>query len=714
LPIVEAVILLIVLVLLSNIISHYLTFIPVSLIQIALGLVAALFWHFEVPLETDWFLLLFIAPLLYNDGRRFPRRELWRLRGPIFANAIWLVFLTTILGGYLIYLLIPKMPLTVAFALAAILSPTDPVAVQSISKQAKLPENLMHLVSGESLINDASGLIAFKYAIAATVTGAFSMGTAVGDFFYISIVGFLAGLIIMTAIQLLMDVLRRQGIDDVIFNTVLQIATPFVIYLVTEETTHASGVIAVVTAGVLYHARESQIVEDSPELKLVTEKVWDIIIYSLNGIVFVILGIELPVATSQVIQGGQFNTGEALLFALGAWIVIVVIRTIWTYGYILFQRLRNHDAEQPSFRMAVLSGLSGVRGAVTMAGVLSVPLTISSGAGFPTRALMLFVASGVIIISLVAATVTLPLISTTKQPLQTRASASDDITNELDLDLDDDEDEDFEDADDVRQISEDEARAYIMRLAISKIEELRRPNNQRAAYDLILDYQFVIRRLEMNYRADTAMQKVLNDEITLRQVAVGGERAALKDLRKGEKITQTSYVGALRRIERLESRLTQVSGHALPSVMRYWLLFFKHLGRNAAYWLHSEDTDRLHAESNLVERETAKASIKALSEYLAREDVDETQFDNQAIYHLIVHYRNRIERAKAAAGPSHEDAYQHQFNKLRIRALSAERAGIQSLLEAGNINWTMATHLRQYVNYAENVLVMSLNSDESD
>jgi len=148
LPIVEAVILLIVLVLLSNIISHYLTFIPVSLIQIALGLVAALFWHFEVPLETDWFLLLFIAPLLYNDGRRFPRRELWRLRGPIFANAIWLVFLTTILGGYLIYLLIPKMPLTVAFALAAILSPTDPVAVQSISKQAKLPENLMHLVSG--------------------------------------------------------------------------------------------------------------------------------------------------------------------------------------------------------------------------------------------------------------------------------------------------------------------------------------------------------------------------------------------------------------------------------------------------------------------------------------------------------------------------------------------------------------------------------------
>lgn len=706
-PIIEAVILLIVLVLLSNIISHYLTFIPVSLIQIALGLVVALIWKFQIELETDWFLLLFIAPLLYNDGRRFPRRELWRLRGPIFANAIWLVFLTTILGGFLIYWLIPKMPLTVAFALAAILSPTDPVAVQSISKQVKLPDNLMHLVSGESLINDASGLIAFKYAIAATVTGAFSLKTATSDFIYISIVGFLAGLIMMTGIQLLMDVLRRQGIDDVVFNTVLQIATPFVVYLVTEELAHASGVIAVVTAGVLYHARESQIVEDSPELKLVTEKVWDIIIYSLNGVVFVILGIELPVATSQVIKGGQFNTGEALLFALGTWVIIGVIRTLWTYGYILFQRVRKTTTEHPSFRMAILSGLSGVRGAVTMAGVLSVPLTIASGAGFPTRALMLFVASGVIIISLVAATIMLPLISPDGQPLKTRASVSDEIDDELNLDEEDEYPEEP-----VRQISEDEARAYIMRLAISKIEESRRPNNQRAAYDLILDYQFVIRRLEMNYRADDTMQKVLNDELQLREVALAGERDELKQLRQAGKITKTSYVGALRRIERLESRVTQASGRTMPSVLRYWLLFFKHLWRNAAYWLHSEDTDRLHAESNLIERQTAKAAIKTLSHYLARTDIDETQFDNQAIYHLIVHYRNRIERAKAAVAPTHEEEYQHQFNKLRVRALSAERAGIQHLLEAGNVSWAMASRLRQYVNYAENVLVMSLSNDE--
>jgi len=464
-----------------------------------------------------------------------------------------------------------------------------------------------------------------------------------------------------------------------------------------------------VTAGVLYHARENRIVEDSPELKLVTEKVWDIIIYSLNGIVFVILGIELPVATSKVIKGGQFNTWQALFFAFMVWVIIVVIRTVWTYGYVLFERLNHKErTERPGLRMSILSGLSGVRGAVTMAGVLSVPMTIASGAGFPTRSLMLFVASGVIIISLVAATITLPLISTSGQPLQTRASASDENANEIDLDADGEEIP----ADNVRQISEDEARAYIMRLAISKIEELRRPNNQRAAYDLILDYQFVIRRLEMNYRADTAMQKVLEDEIKLREVTLAGERASLKELRRGEKITQTSYVGAIRRIENFENRLTQVAGHTMPSVLRYWRVFFKHMFRNAAYWLHSENTDRLHAENNLIERETAKAAIKSLSQYLASSDVDETQFDNQAVYHLLVQYRNRIERAKAETAPDHEELYQHQINKLRVRALGAERTGIQTLLEAGNITWNMASHLRQYVNYSENVLVMSLNSEE--
>ncbi|MDN5951837.1 MAG: cation:proton antiporter, partial [Loigolactobacillus coryniformis] len=209
--ILEAVIMLVSVVLISNVISHYLTFLPVSLIQITLGLLLALAFKVTIPLRTDWFMLLFIAPLLFNDGRHFPKRELWALRGPIIMNAIFLVFVTMFVGGWFIHFLVPDLPLAASIALAAIISPTDPVAVQSISEQAKLPSNVLHLVSGESLSNDASGLIGFKYGIAAAVTGAFSWQQAAGDFFYISIVGALMGMLLMAVIQAIRTFMLQQG-----------------------------------------------------------------------------------------------------------------------------------------------------------------------------------------------------------------------------------------------------------------------------------------------------------------------------------------------------------------------------------------------------------------------------------------------------------------------------------------------------------------------
>ncbi|WP_180368126.1 cation:proton antiporter, partial [Oenococcus oeni] len=119
----------------------------------------------SIGLDTEWFLLLFIAPLLFHDAWRFPKRELWQLKAPIIANAIILVFLTVLGGGWLVHLLIPILPLPVSIALAAALSPTDTVAVGTILSRIKIPQNLLHVLMGESLLNDASGLVAFKYAV---------------------------------------------------------------------------------------------------------------------------------------------------------------------------------------------------------------------------------------------------------------------------------------------------------------------------------------------------------------------------------------------------------------------------------------------------------------------------------------------------------------------------------------------------------------------
>lgn len=701
--ILEAVILLMTLVVFSNVIDHFVPAVPVSLIQVVLGLGAALIMRVSIPLETDWFLLLFIAPLLFNDGRRFPKQELWKLRGPILANAIVLVFLTTILGGLLFHLIIPSMPFSVSFALAAILSPTDPVAVQSISKRAKLPEGILHIVSGESLINDASGLIAFKYAIAATVTGVFSIKTAAIDFVYISIMGFISGLVIMAIILMIENWLYRQGINDVIFSTVLQVTTPFVVYLLTEEFLHASGVIAVVAAGIIFHFYGTAPDRSQPELKLVSEKTWDIIIYTLNGIVFLILGIELPLATTNVIQNNKINTFAALGISFLAWLILLAIRVIWIYAYQAVSSIRSRKIkslqtkQMPTFKAALLAGLSGVRGAVTMAGVLSIPMTINDGSPFPSRSLALFVAAGVIIMSLVVATVTLPLISEDKAPLLTRANSTDE-PDEIDADA-------VEDDTDTNYISEDEARVYIMKLAVQRIEEERRPSNQKEAFDLILDYQFLIRRLELKLQDKKEMDSIISDELALRRVALRGERAAVQKLYDDQKISKQAYLIASAKLQRLENRMIRSIGHKVKLGHGTARNFVK-LRNRISLWLIRHKTDQdISDELALIQREQAKAAISALSDYFARDDIDNQRFDSQSVYHLIVHYRNQIELAKDHSKKQIKDQAMN-YQSLRIKALAAEREGVQVLLEQGNIDWSMAAHLRQYINYSETVLIM--------
>ncbi|MCW4397595.1 sodium:proton antiporter [Lentilactobacillus parabuchneri] len=701
--ILEAVILLMTLVVFSNVVDHFIPAVPVSLIQVVLGLGAALVMRVTIPLETDWFLLLFIAPLLFNDGRRFPKRELWKLRGPILANAIVLVFLTTILGGFLFHLIIPTMPFSVSFALAAILSPTDPVAVQSISKRAKLPEGILHIVSGESLINDASGLIAFKYAVAATVTGVFSIKSAAIDFIYISIVGFVSGIVIIALILMMENWLYRQGINDVIFSTVLQVTTPFVVYLVTEEFFHASGVIAVVAAGIIFHFYGTAPDRSQPELKLVSEKTWDIIIYTLNGIVFLILGIELPLATTNVIQNNKINTFAALGISFVAWLILLAIRVFWIYTYQAVSSLRSRKIkslktkQMPTFKAALLAGLSGVRGAVTMAGVLSIPMTIDGGSPFPSRSLALFVAAGVIIISLVVATITLPLISEDKAPLLTRANATDDSDDLNPNSSDTDEDTHY--------ISEDEARVYIMKLAVQRIEEERRPSNQKEAFDLILDYQFLIRRLELKLQDKREMDSIISDELALRRVALRGERAAVQQLFDDQKISRQAFLIANAKLQRLENQMVRSIGHKIKLGHGTARNFVK-LRNRIALWIIRQKTDEdISDELSLIQREEAKAAISALSAYFARDDIDNQRFDSQSVYHLIVHYRNQIELAKDHSQKQIQDQAMN-YQNLRIKALAAEREGVQVLLEQGNIDWAMAAHLRQYINYSETVLIM--------
>ncbi|QLE67031.1 Na -H antiporter [Furfurilactobacillus rossiae] len=705
LNIIEAVIILVLLVLLSNVLGHYLEAIPVSLIQVTLGLLWSVIFHITIPLETDWFLLLFIAPLLFNDGRRFPKSELWTLRGPILANAVLLVFLTTLLGGWLFHLLIPGLPLSVGFALAAILSPTDPVAVTSIAEQVSLPSAIIHLVSGESLINDASGLIGFKYALAAAVTGTFSLWSAAGDFLYTSIAGFVVGFVVMTGLQMLREVLRRSGINDPVFNTVLQLVGPFVIYL-GAEAIYASGVIAVVTAGVLAHVSENRIVEDLPEQRLLIERTWDIVVYVLNGIVFIILGDELPSATKATIADPATGTWRAIGYVVVIWLILFILRAVWIYVYGTLSRLSKNwriehkNTEPVTVKTAIVSGLTGVRGAITLAGVLTIPATISNGDAFPERSLILFVAAGVIVLSLVIAAVTLPLISRRGAMLLTRGSQVDTL-EELTAQ------EEADDGETVPLMSVDEAKTYLSKTAVRVLESLRRPENQRAAYDLILDYQFIIRRLQMRTQPSEDVKIMIDFEVDIRRIALQGELKRLQELHDAGLVNIWNFRYYRRQIK---WRLRNVDAHQRREALPAWRTarrLIRHGLRRLRILMTGNDMVTFRQQRQLVETETAKAAIARLSRFFKVHNAKKNAQQRQSVYHLIVHYRYRIERRHPVTnGSARQLQYETNLRDLRVRALAAERSAVTELLDAGRINAVMAANLRQYVNYSENVLML--------
>src|SRR5690606_20998681 len=184
--------------------------IPTPLVQIGLGAVIAAFSNYEVRLDPEIFFLLFLPPLLFLDGWRIPKEGLLRDKGRILGLALGLVFCTVIGMGFFIHWMIPTMPLPVAFALAAIISPTDPIAVSAISARVPIPKSVMHILEGESLLNDASGLVCFRFAVAAAVTGSFSVSSAALTFAQLAVIGVLAGVALTYGVMLAKSwVIRR-------------------------------------------------------------------------------------------------------------------------------------------------------------------------------------------------------------------------------------------------------------------------------------------------------------------------------------------------------------------------------------------------------------------------------------------------------------------------------------------------------------------------
>ncbi|MEO8244577.1 MAG: Na+/H+ antiporter [bacterium] len=386
--------------------------VPRPLIQIGFGAIAGLVPHFRIALDPEVFFLLLVPPLLFIDGWRIPADELYADRWVIANMAFGLVVATVLAVGLFIVWLVPGLHPGLAFALAAALAPTDPIAVTSIAQRVAIPRRMMNLLQAESLLNDATGLICLRFAVIFLLTGGFSLGVASATVLWVSIAGLAIGFgVTLAVVRVKTMIVARIG-EEPGAQTVISLLIPFVAYLAAEVVS-ASGLFAAVAAGVaMSRAEASGAALGSTRIQ--RSATWDSVQFIANGVVFVLLGDQLPTilarARTSATQTGHHGVWWPLMLIFAIFAAMLVVRLVWVWANVILLRRGTRPDRLPVWRLIAATGLAGSRGAITFAGILSLPLVLSYGTALAERDLVILVAMGVIVLSLIAASIGLPLL----------------------------------------------------------------------------------------------------------------------------------------------------------------------------------------------------------------------------------------------------------------------------------------------------------------
>lgn len=663
-----AILLLLAIIGLSNIINHFTPFIPVPLIQIALGiLLAAIPLGIHIQLDPELFFVIFIAPLLFNDGRNVSRVALWKLRNQILLLALGLVFLTVFVMGYIIHWLIPSILLPAAFALAAILSPTDVVAVSALSSRVHLPKDIMHLLEGEGLMNDASGLVAFKFAVAAMVTGVFSLAGASWSFLVIAIGGFAGGAVLAFIIIRLRVFIRRFGMEDVTIHMLIQILTPFVIYLVMEHF-HFSGILAVVAAGIVHAIERDR--EQSPkvQLQVVSKSTWTVILYILNGLVFMFLGLQIPSVLGEIFKDPLFNNFKVISYILFITAALFLLRFIWIYlSWWCGWKLEKRQVIKPAFRPIGITTISGVRGAVTLAGAFSIPYVLADGGPFPERSLIIFLAAGVILMTLVTASIFLPIIA---KPDQRKEENS-------------------------RGEMENSALIQTLEAAIRATREAINEENRESALAVISSYNNIVK--QHKNEVSVAESRILKEaEIEIRMKALEAGSQYIAKLIKDKRIDREGAYLAEEYIRRMEIAVTnrmQYRGLVIWALLKRSMLRLSQIFALNKQELRKKRRTK-HKKIIQLKMDMAEVAIQTLKKGV-------TPVNKNISYLVIGEYSKQIKGLKLLKGVKVSKSFARLERDLQERAFQTERDEVQNMYETGKITMEVARKIRQQINIRE-------------
>lgn len=410
-------------VLVSSVLDQFLRGVSLPLVQMAVGV--AIYFFADLPIDvtinSELFLVMFIAPLLFDESRNISNRILWDNRNTALSLAIALVVVSVLVVGFVLHWLVPSISLAAAFALGAALGPTDAVAVASLGKTVKLGSRQKASLLGEALLNDASGIVSFQFAIAAAVTGSFSLADASWTFVVEFVGGIVLGLFLGAIAFFIMQRMRRAGVESATVHVCFELFLPFFVYLVATRF-HVSGILAVVAAGLLISyipqrmtVRSRSFSTFSTRLNIASESVWHLFSFVLNGVIFVNLGIVLSSTLAPALQENSADLFWIFSLVLILTAVIVGVRFLW----ILCADLLSDNPETgkrmklggPAIRNALVTTLCGPKGAVSLSIASTIPFTVASGAVFPQRDLLLFLVCGVIVVTLLLANFVVPLIA---------------------------------------------------------------------------------------------------------------------------------------------------------------------------------------------------------------------------------------------------------------------------------------------------------------
>ena len=676
----ELILLLMVAVLLSSVLDQVVPRISSPLIQIGLGVIIALLAisPIHVSIDPELFLILFIAPLLFHDSIEANKKSLWDNKGIIVSYAIGLVLLIVLCVGFVLHWLVPSIPLAAAFALGAALGPTDAVAVAALKREAQVGKRENAILQGEALINDASGVVSFQFAIAAAVTGFFSLTDAATSFAMNFFGGIVLGIILALIFSFFAHRVRDLGLENITFHVFLEVSMPFIVFLIAEHL-HVSGILSVVACGIVWSLmRDQRISPYHSRLNIALSSVWKVVSFTLNGIVFVLLGIQLPNAMQSTWDDVYIDNVDLIGYVLILTVLIVGLRFIWA---LVMARLfknpltgKRDKFNKKTVKDALITTIGGPKGAITLSIAFSIPFLVSTGEPFPQRSLIIFLASGVIVCTLLFANFLLPVLAPKNEK-----------------EVDEDEVADYE-----------RTRIEILRTVIERLMADSTDNDDRETKQVIKSYNQRIRAIRSmsNTLEDVPPSSALTFEVIDHQAEELFEAAKRKEL---EPYAVFRVVDTLSRHKNLlaHTKRSSLAARYTLGRLRTFLSFVKHsilssLRSSRAGDKAAIDKARVYSEQCAVD--------------FLRGLVDNPDYPSDEVARLLIRHEralNVLEESNDATVTSEAvENVMVSTSAIQRRGLQLELEVIQDFYASGDLTRAQAKELR------DNTMLMLMDVED--